>query len=111
MVVVLVIEYVVLADCLCCALASVSGHMDLLKDLTSQIMGIGSEVGCFEEGLAVMVTSGFPPLPVPPLTDKSPSASLDFAFLLAVARTSAMLLLKVRGMAPEPDESPLFLNN
>ena len=111
MVVVLVIEYVVLADCLCCELESVSGHIDLLIDLMSQPMGIASEVDCFEEGLAVIVTSGFPPLPVLPLTDKSPRASLDFAFLLAVANTSAMLLLKVRGMAPDPEESPLFLNN
>ena len=48
-------------------------------------------------GLAVMVTSGLPPCP----------SSCCFLALLVSASTSAMLLLKVRGMAPE-EESELL---
>ena len=67
---------------------------------------------CFDDGLAVIVTSGLPPLaPELPAEASKPSASFDLAVLLAVASTSAMLLLKVSGMAPDPDESELFLNS
>ena len=109
-VVVLVVEYNVLDDCF----GSVSGHKDLVKDLTSQISGIASadEEVCLEDGFAVIVTSGLPPLdPELPVADMKPRLSLAFAVLLAVANTSAMLLLNVKGMEPDPDESLLFLNS
>jgi hypothetical protein len=60
-----------------------------------------------ENDLAVMVTSGFETLnsfwlPEPPV-----SLDLDFA---AAAKTSAILLLKVSGIAEEPELSE-FLNS
>ena len=91
-VVVFVMEYKLFGDCV---FASVPGHLDIVN-----------EFPCFEPVLAVMVTSGFPPLP-----EKIPWTSVGLAFLFAAVNTSAMLLLNVKGMAPDPVESLLFLNS
>ena len=54
--------------------------------------------------LAVMVTSGLE------VASKWPISSMDLD-LAAAANTSAMLLLKVNGMAEELEVSPLLLNS
>ena len=55
-----------------CCLGSVSGHSDLVNDLTSQISGnesddadVVADVCLLEDGFAVIVTSGFPPVAFP----------------------------------------------
>ncbi len=71
------------------------------------LTGVGLATG-FDTGLAVMVTSGFP-------LAASAAAASAFSFcclaLLAAARTSAMLLLKVSGIALEPCSPEELLNS